>query len=231
MGITIDIIQLKEQLSEIHQRGYILSLRKSDTGVGYTLEQLLGVEENNLQAPDLGNIEVKGRRIGTESLATIFTRNAWKIHPKELIETYGYEDKQRRLALKSTVNSKPNKRGFYVKVEQDAVRIYHQDGHLAAEWQLEDLIGILKEKMPNVLLGYADHRHNSEGKEEFWYKEADLLTGLNVDNFLELIKKDIIGIDLRIHLKENGSVRDRGTAFRFYPRYWYSCFNNTEKLL
>ena len=226
----MDITRLKDRLSEINQMGYVPSLRKGDTGVGKTLEHLLGVKENNLQAPDLGNIEVKGRRIGTNSLATMFTRNAWNIHPKELIERYGYEDKQGRPALKSTVKSKPNNRGFYVKVAQDAVRAYHEDGPIAAEWQSEDLIGILKKKMPNVLLGYADHRRNSE-REEFWYKEADLLTGLNVDNFYELIKKGIIAIDFRIHLEENGSVRDRGTAFRFYPKYWDSCFNNREKLL
>ena len=223
--------KLKDQLSEIHQRGYIVSLRKGDTGVGHTLEHLLGVKENNLSVPDLGNIEVKGRRIGTNSLATMFTRNAWKIHPKELIDRYGYKNGKGRLALKSTVKSKPNNRGFYVKVEQDAVRAYHEDGPIAAEWQSEVLIARLKKKMPNVLLGYADRRRNSEGKEEFWYKDADLLTGLNVDNFYELIKKGIIAIDFRIHLEENGSVRDRGTAFRFYPKYWYSCFNNSEKLL
>ena len=227
----MDITQLKEKLSDINRRGYVVSKRKSDTGVGKTLEDLLGVEENNLQAPDLGNIEVKGRRIGTNSLATIFTRNAWIIHPKELIERYGYKNGKGRRALKSTVKSQPNKRGFCVKVEQDAVRVYHEDGSIAAEWQSELLIAIMKAKMPNVLLGYADHRFNSEGKEEFWYKKADLLTGLNVDKFYELIKKGIIAIDFRIHIKEDGGVRDRGTGFRFYPRYWYSCFNNSEKLL
>ena len=223
--------KLKDQLFEIHQRGYIVSSRKGDTGVGKTLEVLLGVKENNLQAPDLGDIEVKGRRIGTNSLATIFTRNAWIIPPKDLIERYGYKNGKGRPALKSTVKSQPNKRGFYAKVEQDAVRVYHEDGSIAAEWQSEVLITIMEEKMPNVLLGYANHRLNSVGKEEFWYKEADLLTGLNVDNFYELIKKGIIAIDFRIHIEEDGSLRDRGTGFRFYPRYWYSCFNNSEKLL
>lgn len=227
----MDISELKNKLSEIKKMGYVVSKRKGDTGVGHTLEVLLGVEENNLQTPDLGDIEVKGRRNGTNSLATIFTLNAWKIHPKKLIARYGYKNGKGRPALKSTVKSQPNNRGFYAKVDQDAVRIYHKDGSIAAEWQSEVLIAILKKKMPNVLLGYADHRLNSEGKEEFLYKKANLLTGLNVDNFYELIKKGIIAIDFRIHLKENGNVRDHGTGFRFYPKYWYSCFNTREKLL
>lgn len=229
----MEITQLKEKLSEIHQRGYIVSSKGGDRGVGNMLETLLGVEENNLKTPDLGNIEVKGRRNGTNNRATMFTFNkaVWKIHPKELIETCGYEDPKGRLALKCTANSKPNNQGFYLKVEQDCFRLYHEDGHLAAEWRSEQLIGRFKEKMQNVLLVNADRRWNSERKEEFWYKEAYLLTDPDVTKFLELIKKDIIIIDLRMHLEENGSVRNRGTAFRFYPRYWDSCFNNREQLL
>ena len=229
----MNITQLKDKLSEINRRGYIVSLKGGDRGVGNMLEYLLGVEENNLRTPDLGNIEVKGRRNGTNNRATMFTFNkgVWKIHPKDLIETYGYEDQQGRLALKCTANSKPNNQGFYLKVEQDCFRLYHEDGHLAAEWQSEYLIDRFKEKMPSVLLVNADRRRNSERKEEFWYKEAYLLTDPNVGNFLELIKKDIIIIDVRMHIKENGSVRNRGTAFRIYPRYWDSCFNNRKKLL
>lgn len=229
----MDIIRLKEKLSEIHQRGYIVSLKSGDRGVGNTLEILLGVEENNLQMPDLGDIEIKGRRNNASNRATMFTFNkgVWKIHPKELIETYGYEDKQGRLALKCTVNSKPNNQGFYLKVEQDCFRLYHEDGHLAAEWRSEYLIDTFKKKMQNVLLAYADRLRNSERKEEFWYKEAYLLTDPDVDKFLELIEQDIIIIDLRMHIKENGSVRNRGTAFRIDPRHWDSCFNNREKLL
>ena len=49
----MDIPQLKETLSDINRRGYIVSLRKGNTGIGYTLETLLGVAENNLRSPDL----------------------------------------------------------------------------------------------------------------------------------------------------------------------------------
>ena len=63
----MDITQLKEKLSDINRMGYVVSLRKGPTGVGYTLETLLGVEENNLRTPDLGNIELKSRRINAGS--------------------------------------------------------------------------------------------------------------------------------------------------------------------
>ena len=40
----MDITELKDKLSEIHRRGYIVSLRRGNTGIGYTLETLLGVD-------------------------------------------------------------------------------------------------------------------------------------------------------------------------------------------
>ena len=227
----MNIAELKDKLSEINQRGYVVSLRRGNTGIGYTLETLLGVEENNLKTPDLGNIELKCKRIKSTSRMTMFSFNhsVWKIEQEELIKQYGYLDRKGRRALYTTAKNKPNNRGFYVKIEQDYVRFCNIDGLCVAEWHLEYLIETLKNKMPNVLLVDAES-HKSDGKEEFWYKEAYLLTGLNVENFLELIKNDTIVIDLRMHI-ENGSVRNHGTAFRIHRRYWDSCFNNTERLL
>lgn len=249
----MDIIQLKEKLSDINRMGYIVSLRKGNTGIGYTLETLLGVVENNLRSPDLGNIELKetllgvaennlrysdlgnielkSRRIKSTSLLTMFTFNdsIWKIEQEELIKQYGYY-KDGRWALYNTAKSKPNSRGFYVKVEQDYVRLYHIDGLCAIEWQLDSLIDDLKKKLSNVLLVEAESR-KSGGQEEFWYKEAYLLTGIIVEKFLEHIKNGPIVVDLRMHIGKNGVVRNHGTAFRLHRRYWDSCFNNTEKLL
>ena len=249
----MDIPQLKETLSDINQMGYVVSLRKGNTGIGYTLETLLGVAENNLRSPDLenielretslgvaeenlrysdsGNIELKSRRIKSTSLLTMFTFNdsIWKIEQAELIREYGYY-KDGRWALYTTAKSKPNKRGFYVKVEQDHVRLYHIDGLCAIEWQLDPLIDDLKNKFSNVLLVEAESRKVGEN-EEFWYKEAYLLTGIIVEKFLEYIKNGTIAIDLRMHINKNGAVRNHGTGFRLHRRYLNSCFNNTERLL
>ncbi len=227
----MDIAELKDKLSEINQMGYVVSLRRGNTGIGYTLETLLGVEENNLKTPDLRDIEVKGRRIKSTSPLTMFTFNdsVWKIEQEELIKQYGYLDTQGRWALYTTAKNKPNNRGFYIKVEQDSVKFCNRDGLCVAEWQLEYLIETLKKKLSNVLLVDAESR-KSGGKEEFWYQEAYLLTDLNVDKFLELIKDGTIVIDLRMHI-ENGRVRNHGTAFRLRRQYWGSCYNNTERLL
>ena len=249
----MDITELKEKLSDINRMGYVVSLRKGNTGIGYTLETLLGVAENNLRSPDLGNIELKepflgvaennlrysdlgnielkSRRMKSTSLLTMFTFNysIWKIEQEELIQQYGYY-KDGRWALYTTVKNKSNKRGFYVKVEQDYLRLYHEDGLCAIEWQLEGLIDDLKNKLSNVLLVEADNRKVGEN-EEFWYKAAHLLTGIIVEKFLEYIKNGTIAVDLRMHINKNGSVRNHGTGFRIGRKYLDSCFNRTERLL
>ena len=207
------------------------NLRSPDLGNIEVKETLFGVAEDNLRYSGLRNIELKSRRIKSTSLLTMFTFNdsIWKIEQEALIQQYGYY-RNGRWALYTTAKNKPNNRGFYVKVEHDTVRLYHEDGLCAIEWQLEPLIDDLKKKLSNVLLVEAESR-KSDGQEEFWYKEAYLLTGIIVEKFLEYIKNGTIAVDLRMHINKNGVVRNHGTGFRLHRRYLDSCFNKTERLL
>ena len=229
----MDITELKDKLSEIHRSGYIVSLRRGNTGIGYTLEILLGLGENNLKTPDFGDIELKSQRNGVSNPVTLFTfnRGVWKIKPREVIQKYGYIDTNQRPSLYCTANSKPNNQGLFVQVEQDVVRLYHVDGCLVAQWTGERLIDRFRRKMPALIIVSADTRTNSDRKEEFWYKEAYLLTDPDVDNFLDLIKKDIIIVDVRMHLRANRVVRNHGTGFRIDERFLNLCFGKREKLI
>ena len=229
----MNIAELKDKLSEINQMGYVVSLRRSNTGIGYTLETLLGLEENNLKTPDFGDIELKSQRIGATNPVTMFTfnRGVWKIKTRELIERYGYIDTNQRPSLYCTANSNPNNQGLFLTVEQDAVRLYHVDRTLVAEWSGERLIDRFRNKMPALIIVNAESRINSDRKEEFWYKEAYLLTEPDEDNFLDLIKKNIVIVDVRMHLRENRVVRNHGTGFRIDERFLNLCFSSREKLI
>ena len=229
----MNIAELKDKLSEINQMGYVVSLRKGNTGIGYTLETLLGLKENNLKTPDFGDIELKSQRRGASNRVTMFTfnRGVWKIKQKQLIEKYGYVDTNGRPSLYCTANSKPNNQGLFVKVEQETVRLYHLNGSLVAEWPGESLIDRFRNKMPALLIVNADTRINSDRKEEFWFNEAYLLTQPDEDNFLDLIRKDIIIVDVRMHLRGNKVVRNHGTGFRIDEKFWNLCFGRREKLI
>jgi len=46
--------ELKKQLIELKERGFITSRRKGPTGIGHTFEKEMKVKESNLAIPDLG---------------------------------------------------------------------------------------------------------------------------------------------------------------------------------
>ena len=50
--------------------------------------------------------------------------------------------------------------------------------------------------------------------EYFKYKKAILLKDLSEETFENLFKDGLIGLEFRMHIKENGSVRDHGPGFR-----------------
>jgi len=100
-------MRLKEvitKLQEIKNKGFIQSMRRGSTGIGYTFETLFGVQENNIPIPDIGGrVEIKTIRRDYQSLITLFTfnRGVWHIKQKELIQKYGYIDEKGRYALKN----------------------------------------------------------------------------------------------------------------------------------
>ena len=60
-------------LKEIRSKGWIPTGRKDNDGsVGNTLEDLLGIEENNLPIPNAAEWELKAQKKNTTSLITLF---------------------------------------------------------------------------------------------------------------------------------------------------------------
>ena len=62
--------------------GYVVSLRNGNTGIGYTLETLLGLEENNLKTPDFGDIELKSQRNGVNNRGNHVYFQSWGLESK-----------------------------------------------------------------------------------------------------------------------------------------------------
>ena len=87
---TMTLADFVQRFNELKRRGWVRSLRSGPTGIGKTLEELLGIEENNIAVPDLGSIEPKAHRIHPNSMITLFTfnRKVWKMRPLEAIRSY-----------------------------------------------------------------------------------------------------------------------------------------------
>ena len=70
-----------------------------------------------------------------------------------------------------------------------------------------------------------------KGIEYFHYTEAYYLTCLDKNKFVKAIAQGKIVINLRMHLKENGKLRDHGTVFRGKFSDFNICYNKQERLV
>ena len=68
--------ELLGKLRAIEDQGFVQSLRDGPTGVGFTLETLLGIEANTRRTPDYKGIELKSTRHKESSqLQTLFSKS------------------------------------------------------------------------------------------------------------------------------------------------------------
>ena len=80
--------QITRSLKELSKQGWIKSNRKHNTGIGKTLEDHLGIKENNIALPDFGVMELKSQRSNTVSMMTLFTKSPDGITNSEIRKTF-----------------------------------------------------------------------------------------------------------------------------------------------
>lgn len=183
----MDKIYTKEslisKLKQIREQGWIANTRPGNSGgVGNTLEDLLGIEENNLPIPNAAEWELKCQRSKTNSLVTLFhmepSPRAIKFVPKILLPYYGWKHKQAGLKYPETEKSfrqtisclSRSDRGFTVLIDKanekilisfdaNAVDSRHQN------WLegVSNVIG-LNELDPQPYWGFQDLYHKAGTK-------------------------------------------------------------------
>lgn len=233
------IDELKARLEDLRDAGFIPTMRAGSTGVGYTLEQRLGLGENNLPIPDIGGrVEVKATRRSTSSLISLFTfnRSVWQLPPVQVITEFGYIDNQGRPALKSTVSaSAQNTQGLILTLTNGpemSVSLRHQPTRrVLATWSIYNLVGKFVTKFERLLMVKADVRRQSNGREEFHYVGAELVSDPGPQEFHDALRSGTVLIDVRMHINQHGGVRNRGTAIRIRERDLPTLFSKRLRLI
>jgi len=228
---------LKRKLLEIRENGAVYTHRTGDTGVGKTLEDLLGVQENNIRLPDIGEIELKAKRIESGSMLTIATKSPEpKGINKVLFERYKYLDEDGEYVLHSTVyGSRYNPQGFKITLKDDLI-ILENTNDIKAYWPISIFDDVLKSKSNKILLVFAATKgERNKNSEQFHYNEAYLLSNLNFNKFRNAINNDKLKIDIRIGVyksgKRKGSYHDHGTAFRIGKGDFLALFDEYQKVI
>lgn len=238
VGNFMDYENFIEKLYEIKEKGYIPTKRRGNTGVGHTLEQELGLAENNIALPDIGGIfELKAARKGTSSMLTLFTKEPLSDHGRKrdkfLLNTFGYSSNKsgRTLDLYTTITANEfNAQGFKLEADGELLRIVHRDIPIDVYWTYELLKQAFESKLPSLIFVLAECRGDGYN-EEFYYNEAYLLKDFDFSGFINAINKGFIKVDLRMHLKETGVPRNHGTAFRIVKSAIPFCFSKRERIL
>jgi len=199
--------EFKQKFQELKNKGFVKSLRKGPTGVGYTFETLLSLKENNLALPDIENIEIKAHRDNSNSMITLFTFNkkVWQINPLDAIKKYGSYDENGRLGMYYTMSLTPNSAGLFLTVNSKEISVQHISGENIATWQLSVLTERFLQKIP-ALLFISAHTEERDGIEYFHFYRGQLMRDTSQELLSELFKTGNLLVDLRLH--------DKGTRAR-----------------
>lgn len=164
-------------------KGYIPTHRTGPTGIGKTLEDILGIEENNVDISNTTFAEIKSARKGTKSMLTLFTKAPSPAEANSsLLNRYGYitpkskgEKVIHTTAWATKYNTLRGKTGFKVFVFSDKVSLVSASGEELGYWDEATLRGAFEKKLHHVLYIRADRM--GRGKtEQFWFNEARLLS-------------------------------------------------------
>ena len=244
-----------EKINQIKKMGFVESKRSGDTGIGKTLEDMLGITENNIAGPDFDIYELKSGRKDSASMLTLFTKAPMPKGANEsLLETFGYEQRTkknrnqlhvtdymnvqghehkvstREKELHVTVDSKSvNSVGLRLEIKDNRVYISNARNVLAYydEFTLREAF---EKKYKKLILALASSKKEG-GKEWFWFNEAYLLECFSFEKFAELVKDGVIKLDLRIGHYPDGRPPDHGTGFRVLPRDRPKCFDKIVRII
>ena len=230
-GVSPAAADLRALLTDIGSRGFVPTMRPGDTGVGYTLESLLGIPANSSKRPDYRGIEIKaGRTPPGKKRATLQTllamtpdRDRSACSAAETIERYGSLDADGRMGLYCTVRANPNPQGLYLVAEEGDEDIRNRcrlpDGTVeeVALWPLAELQARLAKKHRETFWVKAQTRRHPDGTEEFHYVSALHTKGPLLLNLPLLIAEGIVMLDYTMHFKPSGGVRDHGYLWRIAP--------------
>lgn len=222
-GIQKDVA-LDELLNKFDgfQGQWIDSMRAGDTGIGYTLETLLGIQENNDKAADFQGIEIKSKRkkdniIRATGKLNLFQQGpSWvnKLNSKELIRHIGMQSADGLYQCYSQVTTRENNLSLALKLyaEQNKIDISKQNTPIGF-WQYETLEARLLEKHQRAAFILASER-TTKTKSTFCYDELIYCEQPSIDRFVDLISQNQIVFEFTMSEKSDGSIRNHGYPWR-----------------
>lgn len=228
------VIDFNEKFSYIKSLGYVKAINNNYSGIGLTFENLMGKIVDNFPLPDFQNtIEIKTKLISSKKPIHLFrlTPDGTEfLEIKRILCEYGYY----------TVNSKDNKMfngtvyankikrigpHYFFSLEVNYIEkkikllVYNRKIELINKksyWAFEKIENAIYRKIKYLALVFASMKKRN-GEIYYKYDIYHLYKYTDMDTFLYLLKKGIIGIHFSIGVftgdYRNGQIHDHGTSF------------------
>lgn len=228
-----DILELKNKFEEIKSMGWIMSKRKGSTGIGYTFESLLNMQENSLEIPDYNSVEIKTQRTKSNSYINLFNATPdsnYLYEIERLRNNYGYPDKILKnckvINCDVFANRLKNLGSKYkTKLQIDwnnkKIKLVILDNCLqVVDNGISWSFGLLKEKLFRKLNYLAFIEADNifvNGVEHFKYTKLNIYKLKSFERFIELIEDGTIKITFKICVvrygEKKGKTDNHGTGF------------------
>ena len=230
MNDNYTIEEFISRFIKIKNMGWVKTHRSGRTGIGKTLEDLLGIVENNIQGPDFGNYELKSSRKNSNSMLTLITKSPDTRSANSVLRlTYGYSSaayENDEKVLHSTLNALSfttiANTGHNLKVTPVEDKIYIEDEHglTGIYWSVDILKRQLNKKLGDKFIYVKADSRGYGSNEEFLFESAYLVEGFSAEKIIDLLNKGSIYVDLRIGQyhggKNDGKTHDHGTGCLLY---------------
>lgn len=213
-----DLLRRFDQISEM---GWIDSLREGDTGIGYTFESLVGIEENNDRKADFRGIEIKCKQIKDSGSSggkiNLFQQApSWEsqLSALERLRMIGHPDLQGRYACHSQVTTTSNNLNLRLDPSATPEQIDLLKGSFRfGHWPHSVLADRLKEKHSRAVFIKAKVG-KTVGGQRFHYKEFIYCEQPSIRRFTDLVQDRRLVFEFLMSEKEGGKVRNHGYPWR-----------------
>jgi len=253
--------QLIAEIKKIEKMGWVKNRRIGNVGgIGNTLEDLLGIDENNLPLPNASEWELKCQRINTSSLTTLFhmepSPRALKFVPQVFLLNYGWPHKEagskykkNEMSFRQTIGGKTRSdRGFKVVVDnkQKKVLISFDAQSVSskhADWlkTVKKRIGF-KELNPQPYWGFDDLCHKAGTKlVNCFYVQAEVkrIKGVEYFRYSDILILQKFSIKKFLKALENNYIlvdfdartgHNHGTKFRLRQNRMPALYEEVTKI-
>lgn len=224
---------LYKKLKLIESYGWIKGMNKGKGSAGLTLENLLGISQNEFPIPDFMNIELKTKKNNCVRPITLFSAvpDGPGFHEVERLRCeFGYPhlsfDKYKVLGCNICCNRTTKiKSGFYLKLyvnrefKKILIIIYDKNMNLVEQktyWDFDTLEKKINQKLKYMaFISYISKKEND--RIYFKYIRSEFLELRDFETFIDLIESGRISLNIKIgiytDIKRFGKTYDHGSGF------------------